>query len=168
MYGYGVAKFSNSGIAISNPSGPSFHFGSTSVVPTAIAFDNSGNAWVLMGGNSVFELSSSGTLISGYFGGGLGGNGTQIAIDGSGDVWVANATTVSELSNSDTALSPSTGFALPGVLSDPARGVAVDGSGNVWVTEGHQGRIGELVGAATPVVTPLSVGVKNNTLGTRP
>jgi hypothetical protein len=28
--------------------------------------------------------------------------------------------------------------------------------------------VAEIVGAAVPVVTPLSVGAKNNTLGTRP
>jgi len=28
--------------------------------------------------------------------------------------------------------------------------------------------VSELLGLATPVVTPLSVGVKNSTLGTRP
>jgi hypothetical protein len=53
--------------------------------------------------------------------------------------------------------------------------VAIDGSGNVWIgnlsgsgAAQATGSITELIGAATPVVTPLSVGVKNNTLGARP
>jgi hypothetical protein len=45
-------------------------------------------------------------------------------------------------------------------------GIAVDGAGNVWMA--CPTYLVEFVGAATPVVTPISVGVKNNTLGTRP
>jgi hypothetical protein len=44
--------------------------------------------------------------------------------------------------------------------------IAVDGSGNVWLST-NSGVI-EIIGAATPVVTPIATGVKNNTLGTRP
>jgi len=53
--------------------------------------------------------------------------------------------------------------------------VEIDPSGNVWVTD--QGTvegntlgvsISELVGAAVPVVTPLSIAVKNQQLGTKP
>lgn len=59
-------------------------------------------------------------------------------------------------------------------------GIAVDRSGNVWiandaspVTVGSSqsitgGAVTEIVGSAVPVVTPLALGVKNGTLGTRP
>jgi len=46
-------------------------------------------------------------------------------------------------------------------------GIAVDGSGNVWVANGSNNAV-ELIGAATPVVTPIAVALANNTLGARP
>jgi hypothetical protein len=70
-----------------------------------------------------------------------------------------------ELDNNGNILSGPTGYFIP-QAGDPV-GVAVDGSGNVWTVMSGSYVI-EAVGAATPVVTPLSVGVKNNTLGTRP
>jgi hypothetical protein len=45
-------------------------------------------------------------------------------------------------------------------------GIATDPSGNVWITTG--GSVVQFIGASTPVVTPLSVGVKNHTIATRP
>ncbi len=45
------------------------------------------------------------------------------------------------------------GLAIAG--SSP-RGIAIDSSGNVWVATGEQGGVVELVGAATPVRTPLN------------
>jgi hypothetical protein len=72
---------------------------------------------------------------------------------------------VVELDNSGNILSGASGFYLSS-LSYPV-GDAVDGSGNVWVVMAGTNVI-EVVGAATPVVTPLSVGVKNGTLGSRP
>jgi hypothetical protein len=48
-------------------------------------------------------------------------------------------------------------------------GVAIDGSGNVWVASRNtSGPLTELVGAASPVVTPLAVGVELKQLGTKP
>lgn len=83
------------------------------------------------------------------------------------------------MSNSGVQLAPSTnpdpraGAGYQGYLRSPSS-VAVDGSGDVWVNSNYASGtsysfyLGEMVGAAAPVVTPLSVGVKNNTLGTRP
>ena len=81
-------------------------------------------------------------------------------------MWVANSAAssgVTELSNSGAVLSPSVGFAASKLFNP--YGVAIDGSGNVWLTN-LGGNVNELVGAAVPVVTPLALGVKNNTLGT--
>ena len=118
-----------------------------------------------------------------------------LAIDGASNIWVANngigggdtATDVSEFSNAGVALSGPNGFLInvgsngtvvPGASTagQGSRGIAIDGSGNVWVTNllglqntnGSAFGVTELVGAAVPAVTPLSVGVKNNTLGKTP
>jgi hypothetical protein len=45
------------------------------------------------------------------------------------------------------------------------QGIATDPSGDIWITSGS---VIEFIGASTPVVTPLSVGVKNHTIATRP
>jgi hypothetical protein len=94
-----------------------------------------------------------------------------IAIDGSGNAWVAGGSATSEISPTGTFLSGSTGFSS----SDGVNGIAIDASGDVWVNYisynflyGYSYYYQEFVGAATPVVTPLAVGVKNNTLGTQP
>jgi hypothetical protein len=112
-------------------------------------------------------------------------SGDAFALDGAGNVWGIEAwqtkvngpvpnpmfsVAVSELSNTGTLLSGANGYGYTGLLSfsdallTPA--VAVDGGGNVWLLWG--GTLKELVGAATPVVTPFSLGVKNGTLGARP
>jgi streptogramin lyase len=47
-------------------------------------------------------------------------------------------------------------------------GIAIDGSGNLWFTYYADNEIVELVGVATPVVTPLAVAVQSATLGAQP
>jgi streptogramin lyase len=174
-----VAKFSSFGVALSPASGYTTDGLSEA---WSVAIDNAGNAWVTNNGPptlaSVFKLAHDGTMLSGS--GGFTGGGIEnplgVAIDGAGNVWVTsdkvvtvNGTTTSlnslvELDNSGTILSGATGYALPAGFSV---GVAVDASGNVWAAMASNYVI-EMVGVATPVVTPLSVGVKNNTLGARP
>lgn len=58
--------------------------------PAAVAIDQSGNAWIANGNNTVTEISadgSSGTLFSG----GSMNSPSGVAIDASGNVWVANS-----------------------------------------------------------------------------
>jgi hypothetical protein len=111
-------------------SGGGFH------LPEAIAIDGFGNAWVTnFAGNSVTELSSLGTFLSGasgYTGGGLNGP-DAIAIDGSGNAWITNQSgnSVTELSSTGTILSGANGYTGGGL--DYPTAVAIDGSGNVWV-----------------------------------
>jgi hypothetical protein len=144
--------------------------------PTGIAIDNSGNVWVSNSGGtygSVTEISKTGSLLSGstgYTNSSLS-NPEAIAIDGAGNAWVAGAYSTSEISSTGNFLSGSTGFSA----YDGISGIAIDGSGGVWLNYascnyffGCSYYTQEMVGAATPVVTPLSVGIKNNTLGTRP
>jgi hypothetical protein len=38
----------------------------------------------------------------------------------------------------------------------------------VWIAFMQSNAVAELIGAGVPVVTPLAVGVQNNSLGTRP
>ncbi len=139
---------------------------------------------------SVFTPSSTNgvvplTTITSQFSGGLNSP-TGVAVDGAGNIWVANtaaasgnyvtgATTsglfsVSEFTNAAYALSPTGGgtSAVNGgfqkdasVLPVAPRSVAVDPTGNVWFgsANGTGNGLLELVGAAVPVVTPIPVGL---------
>ena len=145
-------------------------------MPIGIAIDHSGNVWVSNSGGtngSVVEISKTGGLVSpstGYTNSALGNPGA-IAIDGAGNAWVAGPNTVSEISPAGTFLSGSTGF----TVANGYNAIGIDGSGDVVLNYdpynflfGTTYYMQVMVGAATPVVTPLSVGVKNNTLGTQP
>jgi DNA-binding beta-propeller fold protein YncE len=91
---------------------------------------------------------------TGYSGGGLNIP-YAAACDGAGLVWVANlgANLISAFDPSGSPISPSTGYTSPGF--DVPASIAIDGSGNVWVGNGEAGTVTELIGAATPVVTPV-------------
>jgi hypothetical protein len=153
----------------------------------SIANDNAGNAWVVAGPydvrpTGIYELNSGGTTIftpsitTATFP--LDG---PAAIDGAGNVWVGNdgfsllnSIGLVEVSNSGTTLSGTTGFMTeqppPGSIYGfvSVSGLGVDGSGNVWEALSRYPFVLQYVGVATPVVTPLAVGVKNGTLGMRP
>ena len=154
--GDAVTEFSGSGSILSGANG---YTGAGINEPWAIAIDSSGSAWIPNGiGNSVTKLSGSGSALSGasgFTGGGLNSP-TGIAIDGAGYAWIANffGSSVVELSNTGSVLSGSKGFLGIGLNPDA---IAVDGSGNVWTTNpgSSNGSVTELIGAATPVVTPL-------------
>ena len=45
-------------------------------------------------------------------------------------------------------------------MSGP-HGIAIDGSGNVWVSNLQGNSLTEIVGAATPVVTPIVANLKS-------
>jgi len=169
-----VSKFNNAGTAISSSTG---YTSSGLTGAWSIANDNAGNAWVANNGatSSVFELGSDGTILSGsggYTGGGVSSP-MAIAVDGAGSAWVTSDvssssgiySSVVEFGPGGTVLSGATGFAL--TPTGTPVGDAVDGSGNLWVAMSETNVI-EMVGVATPVVTPLSLGVKNGTLGTKP
>jgi secreted PhoX family phosphatase len=144
-----------------------------------VALDHSGNAWVASYGSlntsNVTEFSSSGTALSpgtGYTATAIDSP-DAIAVDGAGQIWVANTgvknnvnANVMELSSSGSAISPDAGY-QGGNINYPV-GIAVDGSGNVWVVNGLNSTATQLIGVAAPVITPLSVGVRDNTLGTKP
>jgi sugar lactone lactonase YvrE len=124
-----IGVLTNSGTAVGSY-GSSYLDG-----PFGIAIDATGNVWISnQSGNSLTELSSTGTPISpfaGYTGGGLDVP-DSIAIDGGGNVWTVNAgnSALSKFSNAGMALSPSFGFVGGGLLRPEC--LAIDGAGNVW------------------------------------
>jgi hypothetical protein len=134
---------------------------------TGVAVDESGTAWVATAlGDDEDQPDIVHWGVAGNIevtGGGLG-VAAGIAIDGAGNVWVANddaafAPAISEFSNAGVALSP-VGF-TGGQATGPT-GIAVDGSGDVWVANNNASgllTVSELIGAAVPVVTPISAGL---------
>ncbi len=170
-----IAELSSTGSILSGSAG---YTDGGSGASAGIAIDSLGNIWVsypnvTASKHRVAKFSSAGQLLSGatgYTGSGVG-NGGSIAIDGADNVWIPNywGNSISELSNSGAVLSGPNGFVSSALLAPYE--IASDGSGNVWVTSGDiigSCNLVEYIGIATPVVTPLSVGVKNHMLGTRP
>lgn len=98
-----------------------------------------------------------------------------IALDGAGTVWVAGQGGNGNLGVTPPGVLPiipsgapttATPYASPSLAAGTVR-VAVDGSGNIWVLLANN-TVTEYVGAATPVVTPIALGVKNKKLGAKP
>jgi streptogramin lyase len=83
---------------------------------------------------AIAVFSNTGTALTGngITGGGLSSP-EGIAVDASGNAWVADyAGLVVEINNSGTIVSGTGGF-TPGGLAGP-EGIAIDGAGNVWVS----------------------------------
>jgi streptogramin lyase len=168
-----VSELSNSGTPISptSPIGGDFKNGSTGAA-YGIALDPSGNIWTANNTGTVSEFSGAGVPISPPGGYPLSQSVRQepyaIAVDGAGNIWVADnlANSIVELSPAGSFLSSAVGFTNH-YIAFPTD-VAIDGSGNVWVADSGYDGVAEIIGAATPVITPLSAGVKNHAIATRP
>jgi hypothetical protein len=156
--------------------------------PYGVAIDGFGNAWVCDGYTiSVLKFPRSGTVS--VYGGvppapfiGVG-NCAGIAIDGSGTAWITNSAGsnneayVTGISSSGTILAGyyKIGFGVgTGIFKQPV-GIAIDGSGNSWVANVGDNSVTELIGIATPVITPIAAGLPatptpdgTSNLGTRP
>jgi sugar lactone lactonase YvrE len=167
-YIWGVENSSNNICRVSNPGGTSsFSTGGQPNSPTNVAIDSSGNGWASAGSQTnLYEISPTGTgtaygVINNNAVGGLSSP-TWVAVDGNNDVWVANtgnSFALSEFTHAGTAITGTSGY-QSGNLNAPSS-VALDGSGDVWVpnfgTSGtNKNTVTEIIGAATPVVTPLS------------
>jgi Bacterial Ig-like domain (group 3) len=148
-----------------------------------IAIDSSHDAWAVTNTANSLVFVSPGTnpspginqgpaATSTFTGGGLL-QPTAVAIDGAGQVWIANGgNSVSSFSNSGTAQSPATGYgattaAAPTPYNAPS-GIAVDQAGSVWITNSGGNTVTRIFGSAAPVVAPLVTGAANGTTGTRP
>jgi streptogramin lyase len=142
--------------------------------PSAIALDGNGDPWITNNNgtsSSISEFNRSGTAMSGstgYTGGGLNGP-VAIAIDGFGNVWAVNGAgnSLSEFSSTGTAMSPATTGYSAGQLNGPT-GITIDFAGSVWISNATNNSVTQLIGLAAPTVTPLSLAVKNFSVGTRP
>jgi hypothetical protein len=143
-----------------------------------IAVDNSNNLWFSDSGSysssatndpGAYVLTNAGALLSGEPTTGYNAaSGTfapfSIALDGAGNAWEGNQggapgsqypSGVVEISHAGVNQSPPSGFMGGGDMSTVID-VAVDGSGNVWATNFGNAVLTELVGAATPVLTPVA------------
>lgn len=166
-----LSLFTLAGVATSPSTG---YTGGGLSNPSAIALDGNGDPWITNNngtGSSISEFNRSGVAISpstGYTGGGLNGP-VAIAIDGLGYIWAVNGAgnSLSEFSSTGVALSPATTGFSPGQFNGPT-GIAIDFAGSVWVSNSTNNSVTEMIGLAAPTVTPLSLAVKNFTVGTRP
>jgi len=126
------------------------------------------------------------TAGAGLANGGLAGA-ANLAIDGNGNLWVANNVSsgtggisefaVSVNSTTGTAtftpLSPagstSAIYGFGSVSNYPhPEGTVIDLSGNLWIETGGGSPVNYLVGVAAPVVTPLATAVSTSKIGVRP
>ena len=156
-------SFTNSaGCRLSNPAGTStFALSADLVKPNNIAIDSNGNGWVALQGSSYLaEITPvGGGALIGYPGDGGISAPTWIAIDGLDNVWFANNGNnyaLSEFNKSGTAITTTSGYQNGNTYLNTPTFVAIDGSGDVWVPNLGSNSVTELIGAAAPVVTPLS------------
>jgi hypothetical protein len=150
-----LSTFDLSGDAISGSSGLTGGGIGSIAGPLGLAIDSSGDVWVA-NGDGVSEFSQQGVPMTStaYTSGGIT-NPVAVAVDGAGQMWVANSNgTVSVLSNTGTAVSPSTGYS--GTGGKPA-GIAIDITGSVWIPSSTGSTVTRILGATAPVV-PLASG----------
>jgi hypothetical protein len=156
------------GCRVSNPGGTStFDLGASVLEPGNLAIDSNNKGWASLKSQNTIAGVTSGGSGAYYAGSTVGGiaSPTWIAIDGSNNLWITNAGNsyaLTELTNTATAMSGTSGY-QGGVLNNPSF-LAVDASGDVWVSNSGNNSVTELIGVATPVVTPLSA----QQPGTRP
>jgi hypothetical protein len=134
--------------------------------PQGIAIDPYGDAWILNSNGSLSELDFTGTPLSpdgiGFSGGGNAADTAKgIAIDGTGNVWVAAAGTPGDVAEyagynggavngtpvaTGSPLSPA-GVGYVNGVNNPNGAISIDGSGNIWtLNQGNYAAV-ELSGA---------------------
>jgi hypothetical protein len=187
-HGGTLCRFTTTGTTVTNFP---YSFGATSY-PEAVEIDANATAWVSLQTNNTLEhltINGSGnvtaTTITNASSGATFNQPFSATIDGLGNVWVTNranggaaAGSIAEITNAGVAVSP-TGNYKPAIfsgssgattyfLTDPLN-AAIDGSGDIWITNYGGEEIVEMIGAAAPVVTPLSYATGTTPgLGARP
>jgi prepilin-type N-terminal cleavage/methylation domain-containing protein len=135
------------------------------LLPTPMNFtlyvddDLSGPVYVFHANGSYTQEPSFGTY--GYTGGGTLGVPYGIAIDASGNIWLANRYWVEEFNNSGSYISQigGSGYAN-GKLISPW-GVTFDATGNIWVTDGYNNRVQQFTSGGVWLQTIPSSGCGN-------
>jgi len=144
-----------------------------------IAADNAGNLWGVVSPSEylckVPAYGGKGTVLTptcyqglndqGEHYAPIGTNPRGVAFDGAGNLLIGVPGGGAALRYKDGNYSGA-GTSIPVTGVDSLR-LAVDGSGNVWVLMANN-VIVEHIGSATPVVTPLALGVKNGKLAAKP
>jgi len=148
-----------------------------------LAADNAGNVWgIATDGDTVCKTPAyggKGTVLSETcYSGSFNSQDAEyffntargLALDGNRMVWVASGSagpSILPISDNSSITGGPTGYLSSSSLAAGPLRVAVDGSGNVWVLLADD-TVTEFVGVATPVVTPLALGVKNGKLAAKP
>jgi hypothetical protein len=131
---------------------------------------SSGLSGVTIGGNSC-SATNGGTYAAGLYNGGGIQQPSAVALDGRGNIWIANSAngtngtlggSISSLSAADgSALSPAGGY---GQLNRPLS-LAVDNAGSVWTADAGGSSVTEFVGIASPRMTPIAAATYNPLAG---
>ena len=165
-----VGKISSAGVDATGGNG---YTGTAATFCGGSAIDASGSAWIVGTSPASLTRITTDTTISRFTAANLS-KPIGIAADGSGNLWLANSAIVTgaataainEFAGNGVEISSASGYTTSSATTPS--GIATDSSGNVWFVDSTTSLLSEFVGAATPVVVPLSAAVKNNTIATRP
>jgi hypothetical protein len=159
-----------------------FIFCSVSEQTNGLAIDGANTAWVAVSGSTdkLVSISSSGVQSSGLTGGGLN-NPQGVAIDGAGNVFIANTgnASISEyasqgtkgfLSGSNGIFGASNSASSPSSMLNKPSNLDIDQAGSVWVVNSaaNNGSITEFIGLAAPAVRPLATAASTASLASKP
>jgi hypothetical protein len=138
----GIIKLSSSGTIL-------FSYGVD--VTDYIAIDYSDSAWI---SGTMDKIDSAGNI---YWGVNFPINIERgpIAIDGSGNIWVAERGNDYNYPDKVIEYTPTGTVLSTYIVNGWSRQLAIDGIGNVWVLTNGSNNITELIGVASPVKTPL-------------
>ena len=156
-YLWATVNSGNSACRLSNIGGtPTLSYSNSSMsTPGNVAIDSNGYGWIAAAKHAkLYTLTPTGSASS--FSSGLSAP-SWIAIDGGSNVWVTStvaSSSLAEFGNSGSVITDTSGY-QSGNLNNPSF-IAIDGSGDVWIPNQSANTVTEIIGVATPAVTPLS------------